>query len=344
MERELNYKSRREYRSSFSKPFYKRWWVWLVIILVVTIGVRGIYNIGEKDQTVDESLDQEKEEKTNKNDQDIIKDKEAEATNSEQEDTPEESNYEDFKGTYVEFEGEPYNSSILSDIIVLGDAHYKTFDRWEFNMTSTILDKKIEGNTLTIELDSDENEMWGLHSETGTEQFTLDDKGDTKTLHHEGSEDIIYYSMSSQDLQSHYSQSEIDFARIIMTINSVPSLDSWAVWESENDGSKPVVRISQNESGDSTDVSDQVKYPEDVTHINLTEQGMYNGVITYSSVRDGYIKIYPMPLDFHQEDQSDEGYRQLGQEAIDSADEIEIEAFEPYEVADFIGNVEFVYE
>lgn len=93
MEREPNNKSRREYRSSFSKPFYKRWWVWLVIILVVTIGVRGIYNIGEKDQTVDESLDHEKEEKTNKNDQDIIKDKEAEATNSEQEDTPEEPNY-----------------------------------------------------------------------------------------------------------------------------------------------------------------------------------------------------------------------------------------------------------
>src|SRR5699024_7663284 len=130
MERELNNKSRRVYISSFSKPFYKRWLVRLDINLVVSHGLIGIYNNVVKYQSVDESLDQEKEEKTNKNDQDIIKDKEAEATNSEQEDTPEESNYEDFKGTYVEFEGEPYNSSILSDIIVLGDAHYKTFDRW----------------------------------------------------------------------------------------------------------------------------------------------------------------------------------------------------------------------
>src|SRR5699024_1640771 len=253
MERESNYKSRREYRSSFSKPFYKRRWVWLVIILVVTIGMRGIYNIGEKDQTVDESLDREKEEKTNKNDQDIIKDKEAEATNSEQEDIPEEPNYEDFKGTYVEFEGEPYHSPITpisSNIIVLDDDSYQGFNRWDFDMTSTILDKKIEENTLTIELDSDENEMWGLHSETGTEQFTLDDKGDTKALHHEGSEDITYYSMTNKDLEEHYSQSEIDYARIIMTLRGVPSVDSWEAYSAEYEGDKPIIGISYDTEGD----------------------------------------------------------------------------------------------
>jgi len=328
MTHDPNNKSRRELKSGLSKPFYKKWSVWLVIILVVIVGTIGIYDTGEKGQTVDESREQEKGKKTNNDDQKTTKD--AEPTNSDPEDTPEKIDYEDFKGTYVEFEGEPYNSPITpigSNILVLGDNSYQGFNRWDFNMTSTILDKTIEGNTLTLELDSDENEMWGAHSETGKEQFKLDDSGDSKVLHHQSSEDLTYYSMSSQDLQSHYSQSEIDYARIIMTINGVPSLDSWAVWESENDGNKPVVRISYNKSGDSTDVSDQVKYPADVTHIKLTEQGMYNEVITYSTVRDGYIKIYPMPLDFHQEDQSDEGYKQLGQEGIDSAEEIEIEAF-----------------
>ena len=339
MEREPNNKSRREYRSSFSKPFYKRWWVWLVIILVVTIGVRGIYNIGEKDQTVDESLDQEKEEKTNKNDQDIIKDKEAEATNSEQEDTPEESNYEDFKGTYVEFEGEPYNSSILSDIIVLGDAHYKTFDRWEFNMTSTILDKKIEGNTLTIELDSDENEMWGLHSETGTEQFTLDDKGDTKALHYEGSEDITYYSMTNKDLEEHYSQSEIDYARIIMTLRGVPSVDSWEAYSAEYEGDKPIIGISYDTEGDSIPYIDddvEVGYPEDVTTLYLQNKTRQDEIsYTYASIENGYIRVYPVPINHA---------IRTGEEVINDAEKKEIKPFEPYEVADFIGNVEFVYE
>lgn len=39
--------------------------------------------------------------------------------------------------------------------------------------------------------------------------------------------------MSIEDLQTDYSQLEIDYARIIMTINDEPSLDQWAMWNAE---------------------------------------------------------------------------------------------------------------
>ena len=51
-----------------------------------------------------------------------------------------------------------------------------------------------------------------------------------------------------------------------------------------------------------------------------------------------------MLLHYQQEDQSKEGYRKLAQDAIDDAKEIDIKPFEPYTVADFIGNVEFNYD
>src|SRR5699024_10464068 len=99
-----------------------------------------------------------------------------------------------------------------------------------------------------------------------------------------------------------------------------------------------------NAAGDPTDASEQVSYPEDVTHIDLTSQEMAWGVITYSSMSNGKIIRYPMPLHYHQEDQSKEGYRKLAQDAIDNADQIDIKPFEPYTVEEFIGNVKFVYE
>jgi len=68
---------------------------------------------------------------------------------------------------------------------------------------------------------------------------------------------------------------------------------------------------------------------------------MAAGIITYHSHGDGYITRYPMPLHYHQEDQSEEGYEALAQEAIDDAEKILVEPFNPYEVADIIGRVEF---
>ncbi|WP_062323082.1 hypothetical protein [Halolactibacillus sp. JCM 19043] len=321
-------------RSRPSKPFYKKWLVWVIVILGVLFGAIGIYTLGSKEEAADYPF--EKGEET------VIEN--PELADSKEENAEEQAyTYEDFKGIYVIFSGEPYKTSIkdMSDIIVVEDDYYQRFNRWDFDMTSTIKDKKIEGNVLTLDLDSDENEMWGLHSESGTEQFELRHEGDKKILYSVTNDDS-FYSMSNQDLQTHYTQSEIDYARIIMTIYGELTLDQWAMWEDE--WGVPVVDVIYNSAGDPTEVSDEVPYPNDVTHLSLTNQGMAAGIITYSSHGDGTIVRYPMPLHYHQEDQSEEGYRQLAQESLDDAEAMYIEPFEPYTVADFIGRVEFLYE
>src|SRR5699024_1623392 len=149
----------------------------------------------------------------------------------------------------------------MSDIMVLGDDFYQSFNRWDFDMTSTILSKTVEENMLTLNLDSDENEQWGYHSENGTEQFELHHGEDKKVLY-SITQDKFLYSMSKQDLQNNYSQSEIDYARIIMTINGEPSIDQWAVWNDES--GVPIVNVRYNSARDPTEVSNEVHYPEHV--------------------------------------------------------------------------------
>lgn len=331
-----------EVRSRPPRPFYKKWRFGMVVILGVTIGAIGIYILGNEDEIVGERIEQELRGKV-----------EVEKTGGENQELKESSDkiteeqtytYEDFKGIYVAFEGEPYNSpvdSMKSNIIVLGTESYQSFNRWDFDMTSIILDKTVKGNILTLDLESSESVNWGLHSESGTEQFELRHDGDKKTLY-SITNDHLLYSMSNQDLQTHYSQSEIDYARIIMTIYGEPSLDQWLVWN--NDWGIPVVNVSYNSAGDSTEVSNEVYYPENVTHLDFTRQGMAAGIITYSSHGDGHITRYPMPLHYQQEDQSENGYEQLAKDALGDAYTLYVEPFEPYTVADFIGRIKFVYE
>lgn len=270
---------------------------------------------------------------------------EEDAEEEEEEEDAEESlyTYEDFKGVYVGFEGEPYRTpinSMSSGIIVLEDNYYQTFNRWDFDMTSTIIGKKIEDNVLTLRLDSDEQEQWGLHSESGTEQFELHHDGDKKFLYLV-KQDIPFYSMSEQDLQDNYRQSEIDYARIIMTLRGAPTLDAWAVFESEYgyDGDKPIIGITNRNKGDTipyTDDDNDVGYPEDVTVLYMKNKIKQDEIsYTYSSIGEGYIKVYPVPLNHA---------IRTGKEVIDEAEEKYIEPFEPYEVADFIGRVNFEYQ
>lgn len=331
-----------KYRSREPKPFYKKKLLWVIIILGVIFGAIGLSFLGSKDEAADEPIEKARE--------DIIRTEETVIEENGNPDSEEEKLektseiYENFEGTYVAFEGEPYNSpvdSLNGDIIVLGNDYYQSFNRWDFDMTSTILDKKIEGNILTLNLDSSENKALGMHSESGTEQFELRYDGDKKVIY-SITKDYSLYSMSNKDLQTHYSQSEIDYARIIMTVIGDPSLDQWAIWDTDNE--IPVIKVSHNSAGDPTEASKDVFYPEDITHLNLTSQGMAAGVITYTVNDDGYITKYPMPLHYHQEDQSEEGYQKLAQEALDKASMLYVEPFDPYTVADFIGHVNFVYE
>jgi len=327
-------------QTKLRKPIYKKLWFWIIIILGVILGTIGIHITGSEDEFVDEPIKQSPEEKPEIPDpeEEVASSEEnSEVVNTDQE-VVEESlyTYEDFKGTYVAFEGNPYNSpvdSISSDIVVLEDNSYQSFNRWDYDMTSIIIDKEIDENVLTLSLDSEKSVQWGLHSESGTEQFELDYEGNKKILR-SVTNDVFLYSMSSQDLQTHYSQAEIDFARIIMTLNGEPSLDAWALWETEND--KPLIRIRHSSAGDSVSFNERVTYPERVTHIDLTHQGADYGIITYSTIGDGNIKKYYTPSQLPQDEQA-------LQEAINNPETIYVAPFEPYDVADFIGRVEFVY-
>lgn len=141
--------------------------------------------------------------------------------------------------------------------------------------------------------------------------------------------------MSDQDLQNHYSQSEIDYARIIMTLRGVPSQDSWGVFSSEYDGDKPVIGVTHNNKGDFIPhtADDDVEYPEDTTNLYLKNKTRRDEIsYTYSSIEDGSIRVYPVPLNHA---------IRTGEEVINDAEKKNIKPFEPYEVADFIGNVEF---
>lgn len=335
-------------RSRPSKPIYQKWWFWLSMVLGLIFGTIGIYALGSADETSNEPEEQEEQYTTEEIEEvEEMAEEEPEPV-EEKEEIVEESTftYEDFKGTYVTFEGQPYNSSLTSiesNIKVIGDDFYQSFNRWDFDMTSTILDKKVEGNILTLHLDSAESEVWGLHSESGIEQFELLHDGDKKILH-SITHDYSFYSMSNQDLQNHYGQLEIDYARIIMTImGKPPSLDQWAMWTSEL--GDPSVYVGQSVAGDPTELSAKVSYPEDVTHLSVSLSTMAESFfITYFPHGDGHITRYPFPSHYHQEDQSEEGYRQLAQEVLDDAFTLYVEPFDPYIVADFIGRIEFVYE
>lgn len=331
-----------EIRSRPPRPFYKKWWFGVIIVFCVII---GIYILGSKNKV---EIDPNNLGAGKKNNKEEVKIKKTEIIETEEEIVEEKKySYENFKGIYVTFEGEPYNSSIkkgMSDLIVLEDDYYRTFNRWDYDMSSTILEKKIEGNILTLELDSAEDEIWGLHSESGTEQFKLHHDGDKKVLY-SVKKDSSFYPMSKQELETYYSQSEIDYARIIMTMRGVPSLDFWEVFSSEYDGDKPIIGVSQMNKGDiirhtnddgASTYDDNVGYPEDVTELYLRNKTRQDEIsYTYSSIGEGYIKIYPVPLNHA---------IRTGEEVINQAEKKYIEPFEPFEVADFIGRVEFYYE
>lgn len=202
-------------------------------------------------------------------------------------------------------------------------------------MTSPILNKTISESTLTIDLDNAGDHISGPHSETGTEQFELRFEGNKKILY-SITKDVTLYSMSKEDLQTHYTQAEIDYARILMTLRGVPSLDFWVAYTSEYIGDKPIIGISHNKKGDIipyiSDV-DQVVFPEDVTTLYLKNKNRLDEIsYTYASIANGYIREYPVPINHA---------LKTGNEVINEAEEHYIKPFEPFEVADFIGNVEF---
>lgn len=299
--------------------------MWALVLVVVLLGVVGVYAISQKSTTTETAFEntQVVTEETKK--------EAAEEKETVQEETKEKAStytYEDFKGTYVQFAGEPYNSPIkvMNCITVLGDEGYRIFDHWEVDETSTITSKSLSGNTLTLHMRSAANEMLGTSEENRTEQFKLSDDGHQKILY-SVTNDQTLYAMSKEDLQKHYKQSEIDYARIMMTLGGVPSPDTWALIDPEGhekNTEKPAVYIS-NTKKDEYSPGRGVVYPEDVTHLYLAS---YNSDVqmsyTYAPLDAGYMRVYS-------EDASKSKVHY-------------IKPFEPYEVAIFIGNVAFLNE
>lgn len=98
--------------------------MWALVLVVVLLGVVGVYAISQKSTTTETTSEntqvvtEETKEETKK--------EIAEVKETVQEETKEKAStytYEDFKGTYVQFAGEPYNSPIkvMNCITVLGD-------------------------------------------------------------------------------------------------------------------------------------------------------------------------------------------------------------------------------
>src|SRR5699024_8188899 len=161
---------------------------------------------------------------------------------------------------------------------------------------------------------------------------------DSKVLHSLTSGNTLY-SISKDDLQKHYDQLEIDYARIVMTIigDTVP-LDEWTVSSPAN------MEISHSKADEPLGGwGDAPSYPKDVTHLtsNLLDDlshlsdTIYNSTITYYPHGDGNITLYYL---------AQEGAERVGQEKIEELGTVYVDPYEPYFVADFIGRVKFIYE
>lgn len=321
-------------RSKPTKKFYKKrtFWVGLIFISILTFFIFNFYASNDnKTAKPDKTSTDNVKSKPNKTVDKAVK---VPKKSSEEKQS---YTYEDFKGTYALFEGNPYKSGIES-ITSFKDGHYETKDFWEFNQTSKITSKSIEGNILKLDYHLKGDYHFGHVDEVKTEEFELNISNGVKSLR-SLTDDYTIYSMSEEDLQNNYKQEEIDYARIVMTVigGDIPN-DSWAV-------SSPVtMRINHSEKNESLGgFGDAPFYPENVTHLTSNLLGdlshlsgsIYNDTITYHAEGGGYMSLYYL----NQEEST-----RVGQEKIEDLGTVFIEPSEPHFVADFIGRVEFIYE
>lgn len=342
MERKRFYdENGKEIRSRPTKQFYQKWWFWLmasILTIVVVIAFSGGKFITEKPVKSEPMKTGEEKEKVKE------KNKEIEATETLKEAVEEPTyTYEDFMGTYVTFEGDPYDSpinylvSLEDDFIIDGPMNSGSLLR-------NIVDKTITGNVLTLDWHENVDNNNGITSSdpSGTLQLELDDQGDQKRIRFITNDDWmddLFYSMSDQTLLDQYDIHEIDYARIIM-MTGIPRIDPI----------EPIVYVRKLSAGDPIfKVDGSASYPENVTSLSAANTSFSNHdifSIAYSAHGDGHITIYPQSSNFEidLEAQSDEDYRQLAQKVLDNAENVYVDPSTPYLVADFIGRVEFNYD
>ena len=155
--------------------------------------------------------------------------------------------------------------------------------------------------------------------EEDTEDASLDLEESTST------------NVEQNSLLEEYSKDEIEYTRILLMTDAIDS-NSPIIYVSHFPAGSPIAGYSDG----------SLDYPYDVTH--LSGEFTAQGSITYTSHGDGSITIYPLPSHWHQEDQSEEGYREYTQEVLDNAETVNIVPGNDEDVVNKIESVEFIYD
>lgn len=321
-----------------SKPFYKKWWVALIICSLIFVASYLI------NKPKDEKTQNENEEETEEiSESENIHEKENRASTY---------TFDDFKGTYIMFADQPFESGGKGRFIISED-YYEYTDFWETSFKFEILDQTIEENILTLIINVGIDEYMNLDGQDYRIEFELEEDNDEKHLKtkpfpfwpSDNEENI--YSIDTENLQEHYDQLEIDYARIIMTLfSSELPLDAWAM---NQDNPIYISHTKKGETLGGWPTADS--YPENVTHIrghlvymirnksDLIQVDEFDdkeqGILSYAAHGDGNITIYYL---------NKEGAVRVSQEVIENRGVIFVDPSEPYFVADFIGRVNFIYE
>lgn len=145
----------------------------------------------------------------------------------------------------------------------------------------------------------------------------------------EAEAEAIKRSASDSNILDNYTTLEIEYARILLMTNGV-------------DPSSEIIYVYYLPAGTAVDPAGMVTYPMDVT-VLLGEYG-YQGMFVYGSHGDGHITIYNTPRLWGMfEDSSDEGLARIAREVVNSAVTVYVDPGDPYEVADKIDSVYFIY-
>ena len=124
-----------------------------------------------------------------------------------------------------------------------------------------------------------------------------------------------------------YKAIDIEYARIIEMIG-YPG--SGTVYATKEPAGTAIV----------SNIADSPVFPQAVTY--LTGEYTADGMIVYSSHGNGYITLYPVPSHWHQDDQSEEGYRKYAQEILDSAIDVYVEVGDEAKIISRLERTTFV--
>lgn len=126
---------------------------------------------------------------------------------------------------------------------------------------------------------------------------------------------------------SEYSAKEIEYARIIL-MDGYPNGST--IYISEGPAGRAIA----------SPYDETVKYPDKT--VTLTGSYGTDGMTVYSPIGGGYITVYPVPMRWHQDDQSPEGYREYTQQILDDALRVYIDPGNPAELLEKLRTTEFI--